>query len=146
MGSTLSTNACCTTSRKHGAISLSEKTQYTALDNDDDKMAANRILSILQTSTSCFEVQSKLHALKKDGVLANNWTESLAVYVLNRVTVMVQKGAGMSEVIKKTHDDVKRDYDAWKAENPEFARIVEIGGEIALTVVVLAILAALMPL
>lgn len=150
MGSGLSSFACCLTDRKKGAIVLSEKSQYAPLLSDNstdhnDKMAANRILSILQTSVTRYEVQFKLQQLKKDGVFTSNWTEKLAVYVLAGVTTMIQKGTDMSEVMKKTYDDVKGDYDAWKAENPEFAMIVEISAEVALTALALAVLAALLP-
>lgn len=149
MGSALSTYTCCTFSRKKKAICLSEKSQYTPLSHNqsdgNDKMAAKRILTILQTSASRNEVVSKVQALEKDRVFVNNWSENLAFYILDGVTAMIQKGTDMSDVMKKTYEDVKREYDAWKAENSAFARIIEISVEVALTVLALAILAVLVP-
>lgn len=149
MGSALSTTTCCIGYRKKGAISLSEKTQYAQLHftnpTNDDKMAANRIFAILQTSSTRDEAQYKLQQLKKDHFYAAcNW-EGVAVWLLEGVKAAIEKGTEMSEVMRKTYGDVKRDYDAWKEENPEFAMIVEISSEIALTVIALAVLAALLP-
>lgn len=149
MGSALSSYTCCTSSRKQGAIFLSEKSQYTPLSyeqiNDNDKMAAKHILAILQTSVSRYEVQSEIQALKKDGVFVSNWTENLAYYVLAGVIAMIEKGTDMSEVMKTTFDTVKEEYNVWKAENPEFAAIVEISAEVMFMALALAILAVLMP-
>lgn len=86
-----------------------------------------------------------MQALEKDRVFVNNWSENLAFYILDGVTAMIQKGTDMSDVMKKTYEDVKREYDAWKAENSAFARIIEISVEVALTVLALAILAVLVP-
>ena len=149
MGSTLSSYACCTGSRKKGAIILCEKHQYAPLPSStsstDDKMAANRILTILQTSVTRQEVQSKLQQLKKDSFsAAYNW-EGLAVYLLEGVKVLVDKGTELSGVMKETYDRIRADYDVWALENPEFAAIVKISAEIALTVLALAVLAALFP-
>lgn len=149
MGSALSMTACCVGDRKKGVISLSEKTQYAPYQDinitNDDKMEANRIFAIIQTSSTRDEVQYKLQQLKKDHFsAAYNW-EGVAAWLLEGVKTAIDKGAEMSEVMRKAYEDVKGDYDAWKEENPEFAMIVEISAEIALTVMALAVLAALLP-
>lgn len=69
----------------------------------------------------------------------------MAAWLLESVKAAIEKGTEMSEVMKKTYDEVKADYDAWKEENPEFARIVEISAEIVPTVLALALLAVLFP-
>ena len=108
-------------------------------------MAANRIFTILQTSSTRDEVQYKVQQLKKDHFSAAcNW-EGVAAWLLEGVKAAIEKGTEMSEVMRKTYEDVKGDYDAWKEQNPEFATIVEISAEIALTVIALAVLAALVP-
>lgn len=108
-------------------------------------MAANRIFTILQTSSTRDEVQYKFQQLKKDHFsVAYNW-EGMADLLLKGVKAAIGKGTEMSEVMRKTYEDVKGDYDAWEKENPEFAAIVAISAEIALTVIALAVLAALLP-
>lgn len=148
MGSALSSYACCLADRKTGVISLSEKHQYTPLSsstNADDKMTAHRILTILQTSTTRQKVHSKLQALQKDTFSAQyNW-EGVAAWLLEGVKVVIEKGTDMSEVMRNTYDDVKGDFEAWKRDNPEFAAVVKISAEIALTVIALAVLAVLFP-
>ena len=149
MGSAFSTTACCISDRKKGAISLSEKTSsrppHAINITYDNKISAKHIFTILQTSCTRDEVQYKLQQLKKDQFsAAYNW-EGVAAWLLESVKAAIEKGTEMSEVMKKTYDEVKADYDAWKEENPEFARIVEISAEIVPTVLALALLAVLFP-
>ena len=149
MGSALSATTCCVGNRKKGAISLSEKTQYSQLHlnnpTDDDKMAANRLLAILQTSSTSDEVQYKLQQLKKDHFsAAYNW-EGVAKWLLQGVKAAIEKGTEMSEVMNKTYADVRADYDVWKKDNPEFALIVGISIDVMYTILALAIIAALLP-
>lgn len=69
----------------------------------------------------------------------------MAAWLLEWVKTGIKKGTEMSEVMKKTYEDVKEEYEVWRRENPEFAAVVEISAEIALTVIALAVLAALFP-
>lgn len=138
--------ACCLNGRKQSRVTVFEKGQFRPLlENDNDEMQANQLLTILQTSASQSEVNSKLKQLQKDGVFAKWSWEGVAVLLLNGIKLLIQNGIVLSEAMKRAYDHANENYHIWKAENPEYARIVEIGAEVALTVIALAVLAELLP-
>ncbi len=146
MGATLSTYACGLNRLKQPRATVFEKGQFRPLlQNDNDEMQANQLINILQTSASQFEVNSKLKQLQKDGVFAKWSWERVAVILLDGIKLLIQKGIVLSEAMKRAYDHANENYHIWKVENPEYARIVEIGAEVALTVIALAILAELLP-